>query len=374
MRIGWITTGFPKNENDFGGAAAILNLAKELSLHNEIELVIFSFYYPVNKPEYYFLTSKVYSFAESESISKIEKLKLWKRCRNRFKEEHSRKPFDLIHSIWSGESGYVASRLSRELNIPFIANICGGELAELPKIHYGSRTKFWQRMFVDTAFERAHKIIAGSNYIIEKIEDYYDDAITSKVVKIPFGVDEKLFFPDKKKSDFPALVTIGNVVPVKAYSVLLNAMKIIVQKKSAVKLTVCGRDDKKILPQMVRELGLVDNVEFKGSTNYKNIPVVLNISDIFVLSSLYESQNMSLLEAAFCGLPIVSTNVGIAGEITENTFDPGNAEKLAENIISVIENFKTVSEKSILKIQDLTEKFSLGNSVNKFIELYRSMF
>lgn len=373
MRVGWITTGFSKDENDFGGAAAIHNLARELSKRGEIELAVFSFYYPVNKPEYYFLTAKVYSFAQSEDTSKIGKVKLWKRCRRKFKEEHSRKPFDLIHSIWSGESGYEASRLSKELNIPFIANVCGGELAEFPEINYGSRTKFWQKIFVDTAFERAKRIVSGSDYITEKIRTYYDEKISSKVERIPFGVDEKMFFPNKTKSIFPALVTIGNVVPVKAYSVLLNAMKIIVGKKPDVKLTICGRDNKKILLQMVRELGLGNNVEFKGFINYKKIPDVLNISDIFVLSSLYESQNMSIIEAAFCGLPVVSTNVGIAGEITENIAEPGDAEKLAERIITVIENYKIESEKAILKIPDLKEKFSLNNSVNEYIELYKGI-
>ncbi len=178
MRVAWITTGFSKNENDFGGAAAIHNLARELSLHNEIELVIFSFYYPINRHEYNFYNAKVYSFAEKENISKLEKFKLWKKCRKKFGEEHTKKPFDIIHSIWSGESGYVASRLAKNLNIPFIANVCGGELAELPEIHYGSRTKFLQRTFVDMAFESADKIVAGSSYIAEKIDSYYSNLVS----------------------------------------------------------------------------------------------------------------------------------------------------------------------------------------------------
>ena len=371
MRIGWVTTGFSKDKNDFGGAAAIHNLARELSLQDGVELLIFSLYYPVNKPEYDFYNAKVYSFAESENISKLEKINLWKRCRKKFEEEHRNKPFDIIHSIWSGESGYVASRLGKELSIPFIANVCGGELAELPEIHYGSRTKFWQRLFVDTAFDRADKIVAGSDYIIEKIDGYYDDTISGKTVKIPFGVDEKLFFPDKAKTSFPSLVTIGSAVPVKAYNIMLKVLKIVTQKYPETKLTICGRDDKNMLPKLVQELGLVNNVELKGFVKYENIPAVLNSNDIFVLSSLYESQNMSLIEAAFCGLPVVSTNVGIAREITANTAVPGNADLLAEKIMNVIENYKNESDKTLTKITGLKEKFSLTGSGNKFIELYK---
>jgi len=373
MRVGWITTGFSKDENDYGGAAAIHNLAKEISLIGDTELVIFSLYYPVNQPEYKFYNAEVHSFADKENISKAEKVKLWKKCRKKFEEEQRKKPFDVIHSIWAGESGYIASRLGKELQIPFIANVCGGELAELPEIHYGSRTKFWQRIFVDTSFERAYKIIAGSDYIIEKIDSYYDDAISSKVVKLPFGVDEKLFFPNKTKSNFPALITIGNAVPVKAYNVMLKALKITVQNYPDAKLTICGRDDKNILPQIIKEFGLNNNIDLKGFVDYENIPDELNRADIFVLSSLYESQNMSIIEAAFCGMPIVSTKVGIAGETTKNIVEPGNAEKLAESIMNVIENYKNESNDALSKIPLFKEKYSLTNSVNKFIELYKSV-
>jgi glycosyltransferase involved in cell wall biosynthesis len=373
MRIGWITTGFSKDENDFGGAAALHNLARELSIRDEIELLIFSFYYPINQPEYNFYNAKIYSFAGNENISKPEKIKLWKRCRKKFEEEHRKKQFDIIHSMWSGESGYVASRLSKELNIPFITNVCGGELAELPQIHYGSRVKFWQRIFVDLAFERSDKIIAGSNYIIDKIDSYYSDEINAKIVKIPFGVDEKLFYPHKIETNFPSLVTIGSAVPVKAYNVMLKALKIVTKKYDDALLTILGRDEKNILPQMIKELGLNNNVVFKGFVEFEKIPNFLNSSDIFILSSLYESQNMSIMEAAFSGLPVVSTNTGIASEITENIIGPGNSDKLGEKIIEVINNYKSESEKALAKIPQFKEKFSLSKSVNRFIELYNSL-
>jgi glycosyltransferase involved in cell wall biosynthesis len=374
MRVAWITTGFSKDETDYGGAAAIHNLARELSLRGEIELVIFSLYYPVNKHENNFYNAKIYSFAESENISKLEKFRLWKRCRRKFEEEHGKKPFDIIHSIWAGESGYIASHFRKRFGIPFIANICGGELAEIREINYGSRLKFWQKTFVNMTLERADKIIAGSDYIIEKISVYYDMAIQFKVFKIPFGVDEKMFYPSKKKqkSRFPVLITIGSAVDVKAYNVMLRAIEIIKQKYPEVLLVVCGRDDKEKLQEIVNEINLTGSVEIKGFVEYSKIPEALNNSDIFILSSLYESQNLSLIEASFCGLPIVSSRVGIASEITEHLADTGNADNLADKIINVIDNYKKKSEKALLKIPELKEKFSLNKSVERFIELYKS--
>jgi glycosyltransferase involved in cell wall biosynthesis len=375
MRIAWITTGFSKDENDYSGAAAIHNLARELSLSKEIDLTIFSLYYPVNKSEYKFYDAKVFSFAQSTKTSKLEKMRLWKRCRRKFEEEHWKNKFDLIHSMWAGESGYIASRLSRKLNIPFIANICGGELAEIPKIKYGSRMKFWQKTFVNMAFEAADKIIAGSAYIIDKIGVYYDETIQKKVLKIPFGVDENLFFPNKQKSQrpFPILITIGSAVDVKGYTFMLHAVDRIRKKYPDLMLVICGRDDKGKLRNIVNKLELNDNVAIKGFVDFEKIPIELNEADIFVLSSSYESQNMSLIEAAFCGLPVVSTRVGVAEKITNNLVNPGDAEQLADKLLEVINNYVDEHEKAGSKISELKEKFSLSKSVNRFVELYKSL-
>lgn len=380
MRIAWIVTGFSKNENDYGGAAAIHNLARGLSLHNGIELTIFSLYYPVNKPEYNFYKAKVFSFAESGKISKSwkiskpGKISLWKKCRKKFKDEHSKNKFDVIHSVWAGESGYIASRLSKKLNIPFIANVCGGELAEIREIKYGSRLKFWQKTFVNMTFERADKIVVGSDYIIEKIRTYYDITIQNKVLNIPFGVDENMFYPakQKRKNRFPVLITLGSAVDVKAYNIMLNTVEIVKKKYPDILLIICGRDDRGKLKKTVNAMNLNNNVNIKEFVDYKNIPAELNSADIFILSSLYESQNMSLIEASFCGLPVVSTRVGIADEITEHLASTGDAAALADKIMYVIDNFETESGKSSQKIPELKEKFSLKKSVDRFFKLYKS--
>src|SRR5437762_7545056 len=155
IRAAIITTGFSKNENDYGGAAAFHNFVKELSLNNEMDVTAFSFYYPVNQPEYNFYNAKVYSFASGKTDSITSKIKTWRKCEKKFTEEHKKNKFDLIHSMWARESGFVSSRLSRKLKIPFIANIGGGELADLKEINYGSRITQLQKYLVDRTLTKA---------------------------------------------------------------------------------------------------------------------------------------------------------------------------------------------------------------------------
>ena len=260
IKVTWITSGFSANENDYGGAAAIHNLARELSQHSEVELTIFSFYYPARKPEYYFYGADVFSFAvpvgrqaEKEEYTRLDKLKIWRRCMKKFAEVHQQQKFDLIHAMWANEPGYIATKLSRKFQIPLIVNICGGELAELKEINYGSRLKFWQKKFVDKSFKQASRIVYGSDYILQKIRKYYPDSIIKKSVKISFGADEKLFYcKPKRRFDsesralgvHPVLINIASAVPVKDHKTLFQAVKILTKIYPGILLKVYGRDDK----------------------------------------------------------------------------------------------------------------------------------
>jgi glycosyltransferase involved in cell wall biosynthesis len=373
IRIAWITTGFSANETDYSGNAAMHNLARELSHNSEIELTVFSLYHPANKPDYTFHGAHVKSFGSGRVLSYTEKLRIWKKCKNSFIAEHKQKPFSIIHSMWAGESGYVASSLSKTLKIPLIINICGGELADLPKINYGSRTRFWQKYFVNKSFNRADKIISGSEFITNKIALYYNKNIQRKVVNIPFGVDDTLFKPGNSNRGFTCLICIAHAVPVKSHDTLFNALAIVKESFPEIRLFCYGRDDRNVLTGLIQKYGLEESVVLCGFIDYEKIPDALSGSGVFVVSSLYESQNMSMLEAAFCGLPVVSANAGAAREITGHLTEPGIAKELAEKIIYVINNYEIERQKSLAVRNSLVKKFGLKYSAKRFIELYNSL-
>src|SRR5437868_14161197 len=97
IRAAIITTGFSKDENDYGGAAAFHNFVKELSLNNEMDVAVFSFYYPVNQPEYNFYNAKVYSFVSGKTDSITSRIKMWRKCETKFNEEHKKNKFNMIN-------------------------------------------------------------------------------------------------------------------------------------------------------------------------------------------------------------------------------------------------------------------------------------
>ena len=375
MRIAVITSGFARDENETGGAAALHNFVKMLSLSPDIEITVFTMYWPHDRKEYDYFGAKVYSFAEKQKNNKWDKLRIWRNLNSKFGEIHKTKPFELIQALWLGEPGYTAAGLSKKHNIPLVAAVCGGELAAIESINYGSRLSFRQNYFVTKALEQSKIVIAGSDFIVNKLKQVYNGKFYYKAKKIPFGVDENVFSPGRGNEARTGLnlINIANCVPVKAHEDLFKAVKLVKEKFPAVTLTCCGRDDDNLMPGLVKKYGLEENVKLMGIIDHTDIPFILSNSDIFVLSSLYESENVSMIEAAFCGLPVVSTKVGVADEITPYISEPGDFKQLAEKIISVITDYENIRKISEEKVTDFLKIFSLAESTSRFLELYKKI-
>jgi len=91
---------------------------------------------------------------------------------------------------------------------------------------------------------------------------------------------------------------------------------------------------------MVEREHLQDRVDFLGAVPHSNVANVLRQGHVFLNCSLTESFCIAILEAASCGLLVVSTNVGGVPEVLEPDMivlcDP-NVEELVEGLRKAIE-------------------------------------
>ena len=79
------------------------------------------------------------------------------------------------------------------------------------------------------------------------------------------------------------------------------------QKSQFVKRLILGEgEDRKMLEQMVRNLGLTENVSLLG--HMINPYPYMAHSDLFILSSRWEDPGHAIIEAASLGLPIVTSD------------------------------------------------------------------
>ncbi len=125
-----------------------------------------------------------------------------------------------------------------------------------------------------------------------------------------------------------------------------------------------------------RELNLEKNLLFLGYR--KDVHRILRLFDVYVLPSLWEGCPLGILEAMFCGIPIVATRVGGVPEIIENGLrgilvQEGDSTQLADAVIRLLQDRQLRMDLGERGFQYVREKFSAREMVRNYELLYRSV-
>ena len=62
--------------------------------------------------------------------------------------------------------------------------------------------------------------------------------------------------------------------------------------------------------ELVRDLGLVDNVKMLGYVEYQRLPMVYSSANLTIVPSYSEGSSLTTPESLACGTPVVATDVG----------------------------------------------------------------
>jgi glycosyltransferase involved in cell wall biosynthesis len=168
--------------------------------------------------------------------------------------------------------------------------------------------------------------------------------------------------------------TIAAFVGHKDYPTLLNAAKIVLTECKNVSFIAIGdghlRDE---ILELHTNLDLGNSFIMPGFQ--ENIGKYLNSYDIFVLSSKMEGLGTSVLDAMSARKPIVACNSGGIPEMIKHEVNGLLAEKenpvdLAEKLLQLV-NDRDLREKLASKAVQDVQDFSINNTINKNIELYK---
>lgn len=110
------------------------------------------------------------------------------------------------------------------------------------------------------------------------------------------------------------VLTMARLVRQKNLSLLIRAFTTLAKQKPEALLVIIGKGDQELLlKNLTRELKLVDRVVFLPWTDRPD--ALLREADIYALSSNWEGWARVLIEAMAAGVPVVTTDVGCAGEV-----------------------------------------------------------
>ncbi|KAJ2899916.1 Phosphatidylinositol N-acetylglucosaminyltransferase GPI3 subunit [Coemansia aciculifera] len=139
-----------------------------------------------------------------------------------------------------------------------------------------------------------------------------------QVSVIPNAIIAEQFEPDVGARDphWITIVVLSRLVYRKGIDLLVVAVPRICQLYPRVRFVIGGDGPKRIdLEQMRERFMLQDRVELLGSVKAVDVRSVLVRGDIFLNTSLTEAFCIAIVEAASCGLLVVSTKVGGIPEV-----------------------------------------------------------
>ncbi len=128
------------------------------------------------------------------------------------------------------------------------------------------------------------------------------------------------------------IVTVSRLTPEKDISLALHAFTLVHTQRPDATFTIVGDGPlRQSLEDEARRLGISDFVFFEG--NKADVTPYYKDATVYLSCSHYEGYGLSLVEAASYGLPLVSTDVGIARELSPSTIVSWDAQKIADMLL-----------------------------------------
>ena len=173
----------------------------------------------------------------------------------------------------------------------------------------------WRRRIADEVLPKADGIRVVSERVKTSLVARYGNKIKGPSV-IPVFVDatvpEPVRLPEHQFTF--ALIAVGRLEPEKRIEDILSALKLVAKQYPMVGLFIVGEGSERgRLERMARTLGLADRVIFLGSR--QDARGLIASAQAFIQASAYEGYSRTLIETALAKVPIITTDVGVVGEV-----------------------------------------------------------
>jgi len=162
---------------------------------------------------------------------------------------------------------------------------------------------------------------------------------------IPNGIELSQYVFQHRTTSKPVLVWLRAFHTIYAPEMAVEALRLLVAKFPAMKLIMVGPDKNDGTVQQfiakVEKYKLSSQVRIVGKVPKGDVPYWLQQGDIFLNTTRVESFGVAVLEAAACGLPIVTTTAGELPYFWEHEVDallvpPDDAEAMANAVERIL--------------------------------------
>ncbi len=235
-------------------------------------------------------------------------------------------------------------------------------------------------------FKRCDAVVAVSDLVAESLTAELGIKRSDKLVPVPNGVpihspfnlDEKNAVRDKYEigHDELLLLAAGRHCEQKNFRALIESMGILSDRFKC-RLILAGDGPlRRTHQQHAGRLGIADSVLFPG--NVSDLPDLMRVSDLYVMSSLWEGLPLVLLEAMACGMANVGTAIeGIEEVIVDGqsglVVESDNPKALAGAIEELLSSEQKRKEFGAVALEIVKQKYSFERVNKDLTELYEKI-
>ncbi len=289
---------------------------------------------------------------------------------------------DVIHSQGLLFMGLRSMWAGRTLGLPVVVSFhtmvtdAAKYYADFPLPEWFTNRLLW--VYLRQLLERADAVVAPTAAIRDELLSYAPDI--RKIDVIPTGVDCDRFKPSIDGSRVrqkyhldgeKVILHVGRLAREKNLELVFQGFAMMRNASDDVRLMIVGDGPaRQHYDEVVRELGIQDQVIFTGFVADEELPMYYAASDAFAIASKFETQGLVALEAMASGLPVAGINYRAIAEVVrdgetgylfeEDAFSCARAMQMA---LMCPNHVRTTARRR-------AEKYSMNESIKKLLEIY----
>lgn len=238
---------------------------------------------------------------------------------------------DVIHAHFYF-LGAIASTLKSRFGVPLVLTEHSSKM-NCPL----SSISPLDRAIAERAYRNADRVISVSSALAGRLNDNFGikAPVISNVADVSnFGYHARQYDGQSSESVF-RFVSVGNLIPLKHFHVLLDAFALAFPSDGRVLLTIVGGGpESHNLRKKAHELGISKHVCFTGAVPRDRVRDEMYAAHAFVLASSTETFGLVYAEAMATGLPVIATECGgpqdFVNEYNGILVPVGDVRKLAD--------------------------------------------
>jgi glycosyltransferase involved in cell wall biosynthesis len=243
---------------------------------------------------------------------------------------HRQQPFDVVHAQYCYPTGLAALEISRQLDVPSVVSIQGGD-------------GHWVGLCCATHRDAMQAVLGHATALVIGCRSFADEVVHNhglpleRLTIVPGATNVQQFKPAQPIGALrnPArLLYHGRVDQRKGVLDFVRAGRQLLDADEPIQLIISGiGPDAEAARQLVDELRMNDQTEFLGAVPYDEAAQVYARGDLFISPTYAEGFSNTILEAMASGLPIVSTRtVGVVDCLEDGVnaalVEPGDVDTL----------------------------------------------